>query len=161
MRIERYLWFSRRILEAIAGWITTRLQSAGVHIERPHGAFYAFPDFAPFRAALAKRGITSNEQMCEQLLQDTGVAILPGSEFGRPSEELTARLAFVDFDGARSLAAAEVLPRDQPLDAAFLQTYCSNILTAIDLICEWLEEKPRRAGASADHPSSDHRETSR
>jgi hypothetical protein len=37
-----------------------------------------------------------------------------------------------------------VLPRDQPLDKGFLQTYCSNILTAVDLICEWLEEKPGR-----------------
>jgi len=152
MRIERYLWSSRRILGAISDWITDRLQNAGVRLERPCGAFYAFPDFEPFRAALAKRGITTNVQMCEQLLQDTGVAILPGSDFGRPAEELTARLAYVDFDGARALAAAEVVPRDQPLDQAYLQTYCSNILTAIDLICEWLEVKPRRSHSSASTP---------
>jgi aspartate aminotransferase len=144
MRIERYLWYSRRILEAISNWITARLQKAGVVIERPRGAFYSFPDFAPFRDKLAARGITDSEQLCERLLQDTGVAILPSVDFGRPPEELTARMAYVDFDGARALAAAEVLPRDQPLDEGYLQTYCSNILTAVDLICEWLEEKPSR-----------------
>lgn len=141
MRIERYLWFSRRILEALGNWITKRLENAGLHIERPRGAFYAFPDFAPFRETLVARGITTNEELCERLLQDTGVAILPGSDFGRPPEELTARMAFVDFDGARALAAAEVLPRDTPLDQGFLQSYCSNILTAVDLICEWLKGK--------------------
>jgi aspartate aminotransferase len=144
MRIERYLWFSRRILEAISKWICQRLGSAGIQIERPRGAFYAFPDFEPYRESLYKRGITDSAQLCERLLEDTGVAILPGVDFGRPKSELTARLAFVDFDGARALAGAEILPRDRPLDEAYLQTYCANILTAIDLLCDWMQEKPRR-----------------
>jgi aspartate aminotransferase len=72
-------------------------------------------------------------------MQDTGVAILPGSEFGRPTQELTARIAFVDFDGSRALAATEVLPRDRPLDESFLQTYCAPVLMAIDRLCDWLK----------------------
>ena len=144
MRIERYLWYSRRILQALAKWLVQRFADAGIPMERPRGAFYAFPDFEPYREALYKRGITDSAQLCERLLQDTGVAILPGVDFGRPKVELTARLAFVDFDGARALAGAEVLPRDRPLDEAYRQTYCANILSAVDRLCEWLQEKPHR-----------------
>jgi len=73
-------------------------------------------------------------------LEDTGVAILPGADFGRPPEELSARLAYVDFDGARSLTAAEAIPADQPLDETFLNTYCRNCLQAADRVCAWIEE---------------------
>ena len=74
------------------------------------------------------------------MLEDTGVAILPGADFGRPPEELSARLAYVDFDGARSLTAAEAIPTDQALDETFLNTYCRNCLQATDRVCAWLEE---------------------
>ena len=77
-------------------------------------------------------------QLCESLLEDTGVAILPGSVFGRPLDELTGRLAYVEFDGARTLAAAEQLKKNQNIDDDFLETYCGNLLDAIDLICAWL-----------------------
>lgn len=139
MRIERYLWYSRRILAALAAWVVERLQSAGLHLEPPSGAFYVFPDFGPHRAALAARGIATSAQLCARLLDDTGVAILPGSDFGRTPDELTARIAFVDFDGARALAAAEVLPASTPLDLDFLQTHCANVLAAIDRLVAWLD----------------------
>ncbi|MFQ5600079.1 MAG: aminotransferase class I/II-fold pyridoxal phosphate-dependent enzyme, partial [Candidatus Krumholzibacteriia bacterium] len=138
LRIERYLWYSRRILSALGKWISRRINEAGLEMDRPRGAFYVFPDFDPFRDKLCGRGITTSNQLCDRLLQETGVAILPGTAFGRPPEELTARIAYVDFDGSRALAAAEVLPRDRPLDRAFLQTYCAGVITAIDRICDWL-----------------------
>jgi aspartate aminotransferase len=98
-----------------------------------------FPDFEPLRDKLADRGIHTGEQLCRTLLKETGVAMLPGSCFGRPERELTLRLAFVDFDGARVLAAAEQMPADQPLDEAFLDQYCPKVLTAIRLVCHWLK----------------------
>ena len=88
---------------------------------------------------LAERGIYTSEELCTRLLDDVGVAILPGSSFGRPPEELTARVAYVDFDGARALAAAEVLAKDANLDEEFLRTYCDCVLRAVDAICDWLE----------------------
>lgn len=97
-----------------------------------------FPDFEPFRDKLTARGIHNGAELCDRLLQDTGVAILPGDCFGRPEEELTARMAFVDFDGAKVLAAAEQIAADLPLDDDFLSQYCEKVLTAIQLICDWL-----------------------
>jgi aspartate aminotransferase len=136
-QIEQYLVQSRRVLRALGRDAAERMRAAGIDVDSPQGAFYLFPDFSPGAARLAERGIRSNRELCERLLQDTGVAILPGSDFGRPEEELTARLAYVDFDGARVLAAAESQPLDEPLGGQFLATYCGNVVRAIELICEW------------------------
>jgi aspartate aminotransferase len=141
IEIERYLWQSRRILRSLGRYIATRLTEAGVNVSEPKGAFYLFPDFGPFREPLQARGITTNEDFCQHLLEETGVALLPGCVFGRPLEELTARLAYVDFDGARVLAAAEQIPPHNGLHPDFLETYCDKIITAIDRLCEWLHEK--------------------
>jgi aspartate aminotransferase len=104
----------------------------------PQGGFYLFPDFAPVRNWLGLRDITTSVAFCEQLLDQTGVAVLPGSAFGRPADELTVRISFVDFDGARAMEAARELPRNRPPDERFLQDYCANTLTAVDRLREWL-----------------------
>lgn len=137
--LERYLMQSRRVLRSLSGWIWTSLSKAGLEVARPDGAFYMFPDLAPFRQRLAARGILNSEQLCQRLLEETGVAILPGSHFGRPEHELTVRMAFVDFDGARALAAAEQISAEQELDEDFLRQYCEKVLTAIDRLCSWLQ----------------------
>ncbi len=138
LEIERYLRDSRRILSALARESCKRMRAAGIDVETPKGAFYVFPDFSPCRAKLERRGIKTSLEMCEALLGDTGVAILPGSAFGRPGEELTARMALVDFDGARTLMHAQALPPTEKLGLDFLEHDCSNLLTAIDRVCEWL-----------------------
>ncbi|NOY12848.1 MAG: pyridoxal phosphate-dependent aminotransferase [Deltaproteobacteria bacterium] len=137
--LERYLQHSRRILKALSDWIWQCLTAAGITVARPDGAFYMFPDFEPLRSRLAVRGINDGEELCHQLLQETGVAILPGSCFGRPKQELTARLAFVDFDGAKALAAAEQIAVDQPLGEEFIRQHCEKVLAAITRICDWLD----------------------
>ncbi len=56
----------------------------------------------------------------------------------RPTEELTARLALVDFDGAKALLAAASLPPDAAIDTDFLENYCGPVLGAVDRICDWV-----------------------
>ncbi|MFO7563255.1 MAG: aminotransferase class I/II-fold pyridoxal phosphate-dependent enzyme [Enhygromyxa sp.] len=137
--IERYLADSRRILAALGNWIADRLTQAGVHCPAPHGGFYLFPDFSALAEALAARGIHESPSLCRRLLDETGVAILPGSEFGRPPTELTARLAYVNFDGEAALDA--VAQRDEPLDEGFLREVCGPTVTAVERLCEWLAEQ--------------------
>lgn len=139
VELERYLVCSRKILKGLAEWIWATLTAAGVTVAKPDGAFYMFPDFEPLRAALRSKGISSGEDLCQKLLDETGVAILPGSSFGRPESELTARMAFVDFDGARALAAVEQMSGDQQIDEAFLREYCGKVMTSIDLLTDWLK----------------------
>ncbi len=136
--LERYLRSARRILAALGRRCSRILHAAGVRIQDPVGGFYLFPDFTPFAPALAERGITGSPGLCDRLLADTGVATLPGLPFGRPREELTARLSFVDFDGAQALAEAAAFPADRELDDAFLDRCCGDVVRAMELIVGWL-----------------------
>lgn len=137
--IERYLWRSRKVLKALGNWIADRMNEAAIRCIRPEGGFYLFPDFGPFRELLAERGIKTSNQLTARLLEDTGVAILPGSDFGRPKDELTARLAYVDFDGARVLSVIESSPDGFDIDEQFLDTHCPNVVAATRQICDWVK----------------------
>ena len=136
--IERYLWHSRRILAALGKRIVGTLRDVGVRVHDPVGGFYLFPDFGDLREPLAARGITNSRRLCNRLLEDTGVAILPGQSFERPQGELTARLAYVDFDGAKALTASETIPLDRPLPDDFVDTWCSRSIKAAQLMADWL-----------------------
>ena len=76
-------------------------------------------DANAFKEKLEAKGIKTSEQLCEHLLKDTGVAILPGNAFGYPEEHLITRLAYVDFDGTNALNVSEAYG-DRELDQAFL-----------------------------------------
>ncbi len=139
-RIERYLWQSRRILRTLGSKCAHTLQEAGIRVHTPGGGFYVFADFHPLADRLHARGFKTSQDLCRRLLADTGVAILPGRAFARAEEELTARLAYVDFDGARALAAGETIPIDEPLPDDFLEQYCYNVVRAMRLIADWVHE---------------------
>ncbi len=134
--IEQYLVQCRRVLRSLGGFLAGALRSAGVDVLEPEGAFYLFPDFSPMADALSARGITTSQQLAEQLLTDTGVAVLPGVDFGRPPWELAARLAYVDFDGGAALDAADGI--DGVLDEEYLRAWCAPTVAAVERICGWL-----------------------
>jgi aspartate/methionine/tyrosine aminotransferase len=136
--IEEYLVLVRRVLQALGNWCAAKLTAAGAVVPQPQGAFYLFPDCSALRDKLRARKIRNSAQLCERLLNDTGVAMLPGSDFGRAPEELSARLAYVDFDGARALSLARELTSDKALDETFLRTIAPNVTTALDRTAEWL-----------------------
>lgn len=138
--IDQYLFNSRRILRALGKHISQKLSNAGVWVKEPKGAFYLFPDFSPFKKRLRSRGITTNAEFCKRLLKDTGIAILPGIVFGRDPEEFTARIAYVDFNGAKALELAKTIPAARRFDTDSLNSTCQDLLAAIDLFCDWLHE---------------------
>lgn len=137
--IERYLWNSRKILKKLGSEMHRILTEADVRTAFPKGGFYMFPNFEEYRDVLLKKQITTPEQMCQRLLNDEGVAILPGTAFGRPQNELTARLSYVDFDGARALSALETKAPDYEPDEAFIRQYCGANLEAMEKTVEWLK----------------------
>jgi aspartate aminotransferase len=138
MEIERYLWNVRKILKALGFEIHRQLHSAGVECPVPDGAFYLFPNFRNFAEKMQAKNILTSLDFTTKLLEETGAALLPGSAFGRPKEEMTARLAYVDFDGARALAAAETLLPDEAITEDFINTYCSHMLEGTIKIIDWL-----------------------
>ncbi|MCK4343102.1 MAG: aminotransferase class I/II-fold pyridoxal phosphate-dependent enzyme [Phycisphaerae bacterium] len=136
--IERYLWHARRILAALGRQCAQILRQAGVQVHTPVGAFYLFLDFSPLREQLAQRGLASGPALCNRLLDEVNVAILPGGAFARSRTDLTARLAYVDFDGARALAASENVPVHDDLPADFTRQWCERVIRGVERLAEWL-----------------------
>ena len=136
IRVNQYLHQQRRILKLAGNHIYQALKQAGVNVHAPQGGFYLNPDFSPLKEKLKSRGITSSELLCEVLLKETGVAILPGNAFGYEAGHLIARLAYVDFDGIKALAAAE--EEKEALSDAFLAEQCPKIVEGTRRLVEWL-----------------------
>ncbi|WP_428261867.1 pyridoxal phosphate-dependent aminotransferase [Haliangium sp.] len=135
--LDGYLDASRRLLGALGQWVAACLGAAGAGCAAPEGGFYLFPDFEPQRERLAARGIHGSQELCRRLLEDTGVAVLAGQEFGRPAAELSFRLAYVDFDGEAALAA---LTPDTSPDEAFLRAHCNRVCEAAERLGGWLAD---------------------
>jgi len=95
---QDYCNWQTEILQKISEHCYEVLSKAGLQLHAGQGGFYLFPGFGNFADALAMKGIRNSAALCEILLKETGVALLPGSAFGMRIEHLTVRLAYVDFD---------------------------------------------------------------
>src|SRR5260370_32909805 len=61
-------------------FVVERLRAIpGVKCAEPRGAFYAYPNVG---VVLGKNGMESTLQLCDRLLADAHVAVVPGEAFG-------------------------------------------------------------------------------
>lgn len=134
--IEKYVDQSRRLLKALGNYIYSEFKKVNIDLPKPEGGFYLFPSFEYYKEKLNEKNIVTSNEFCEKLIIDTGVALLPGSAFGRPKMEFICRLAYVDFDGKIVL---ENIGDVQP-DFKFLKKHCSKIIEATKHIKKWVLE---------------------
>ncbi|VUC36312.1 unnamed protein product [Clonostachys rosea] len=71
-------------------YCTTRLyealKSCGLAVAAPKGAFYLYPSFYPYSKQLESLGIHTSRELSRWLIEECGVATLPGSVFGEDDE---------------------------------------------------------------------------
>ena len=72
--------------------------------------------------------------MCKDILNKTGVALLPGSDFGLDRSKMLARLSYTDFDGTAFLKNTL---SSKKLDKADLEKNAPNIVDGIAALKEW------------------------
>lgn len=131
VELHSFLAAQRRILRAIGSVVHRALVEAGIRAHAPQGGFYLLLDFSPFSERLIERGILSDSQLCDRLLADTGVALLPGGAFGMPAGSFTARLAYVDFDGKAALRDVDRIETKASVHAA-------KMLEGLAALRDWL-----------------------
>ncbi len=129
-----YLDRSRRILKAVANELTEILSGSQIQYSKPEGGFYLFLNLEAYRSYFAKKEIYSSKEMCEKILSQTGVALLPGSDFGCPNNQLMARLAYVNFDGVKAMDAARI----EDVDSSFVFKYCWETIEGVQKLVKWL-----------------------
>ena len=84
---------------------------------------------------LNKKFITSSE-MCDNILKETGVALLPGSDFGFDKNKMLARLSFTDFDGQNFMNQTQ---NTQKIDNGLILKLAPKIVEGVDKLKKWSE----------------------
>ena len=122
-----YLNRVRKILSFTGNYVYESLKSNVVNITKPEGGFYLFPEFTNAK-------FSSSSEMCKDILNKTGVALLPGSDFGLKSSKMVVRLSYTDFDGANFLRNTT---GGNKLDNANLKKNAPNIVDGVAALKEW------------------------
>ena len=108
---------------AAAGRLQRALTRLGVSCPAPAGAFYVYPDFAPFAGKLRAKGITNSAELARNLIESWSIATLPGTGFGDAASALRLRLATSGLFGTGKalddlFGKADALPPADPAGGA-------------------------------------------
>jgi aspartate aminotransferase len=126
---SNYINKSKNILGAIGNYVYENLRSNKVLINKPQGGFYLMPEFL-------NKKFNSSSEMCDSILNDTGVALLPGSDFGFEQTKMLARLSFTDFDGQEFMNKIE---DNQKIDNDEINKFAPKIVEGVDKLKKWSE----------------------
>ena len=126
---SKYINKSKNILGAIGNYVYENLRSNKVLINKPQGGFYLMPEFL-------NKKFNSSSEMCDSILNDTGVALLPGSDFGFEQTKMLARLSFTDFDGQEFMNKIE---DNQNIDNDEINKFAPKIVEGVDKLKKWSE----------------------
>jgi len=122
-----YLNTVRKILSFAGNYVYENLKSNVINVIKPEGGFYLFPEFMNAK-------FSSSSEMCKDILNKTGVALLPGSDFGLDNNKMVVRLSYTDFDGSNFLKNT---PGSKKLDKEDLEKYAPNIVEGVIKLKEW------------------------
>ena len=126
---NKYINNSKNILKAVGNYVYKNLKSNKVLINKPQGGFYLMPEF------LTKK-FNSSSEMCNNILKETGVALLPGSDFGFDNNEMLTRLSFTDFDGQNFMNNIE---NNQKIDDSLILKLAPKIVEGVHKLKKWSE----------------------
>ena len=122
-----YLNTVRKILSFAGNYVYENLKSNVINVTKPEGGFYLFPEFMNAK-------FSSSSEMCKDILNKTGVALLPGSDFGLDNNKMVVRLSYTDFDGSNFLKNT---PGSKKLNRANLEKFAPNIVEGVIKLKEW------------------------
>ena len=76
----------------------------------------------------------NSTELCENILDDTGVAMLPASDFGFSPKKMLTRLCYIDFDGSEFLKATI---NGKTIDDKIIEKYAPNVVEGIKKLSNW------------------------
>ena len=124
-----YIRNSSNILKNVGEYVYENLKSNNVIISKPKGGFYLMPEFV-------NKNFSTSSEMCKTILKDTGVALLPGSDFGCSEKKMLARLSFTDFDGSSFM---NDIKKNKNIDLNSINNFAPKIIEGTKKLREWSE----------------------
>jgi len=122
-----YIKHSINILKTVGNYVYENLKSNNVLINKPQGGFYLLPEF------INKKFSTSAE-LCNNILKETGVALLPGSDFGFSEKRMLVRLSYTDFDGENFMKNTV---HNEEINNDIIKKYAPKIIEGTNKLKEW------------------------
>jgi aspartate aminotransferase len=126
---KEYIENSKNILKAVGNYVYDNLKSNKILINKPQGGFYLMPEFL-------NRKFNSSSEMCSNILKETGVALLPGSDFGFDKNKMLARLSFTDFEGQNFM---NKIQENQNIDKNLIVELAPKIVEGVNRLKKWSE----------------------
>ena len=74
--------------------------------------------------------------MCDNILKDTGVALLPGSDFGFDKTKMLARLSFTDFNGQEFM---NKIKDKKKINNDLILKFAPKVVEGVDKLKKWSE----------------------
>jgi len=124
-----YIRNSSNILKNVGEYVYENLKSNNVIISKPKGGFYLMPEFV-------NKNFSTSSEMCKSILKDTGVALLPGSDFGCSEKKMLARLSFTDFDGSSFM---NDIKKNKNINLNSINNFAPKIIEGTKKLREWSE----------------------
>ena len=94
-------------------------------------------NFSKFSDKLSKLKISNSSELVKKIAEDTGVFILPDSDFGRGDlKEFGCTISLVDFDPEKVLKNIST----SSVDEKFIKNNCSNIYDGVNKLGEWIKK---------------------
>ena len=84
---------------------------------------------------LNKKFKTSSD-MCDYILKEIGVALLPGSDFGFDKTKMLARLSFTDFDGQKFM---KEIQNEKKIDNDLILKFAPKVVEGVNKLKKWSE----------------------
>ena len=126
---SEYINNSKNILKAVGNYVFENLKSNKVTINKPQGGFYLMPEFS-------NKSFSTSSEMCDNLLKKTGVALLPGSDFGFDKKRMLARLSFTDFNGKEFMNNTKGLKK---IENHLISKFAPKVVEGVDKLKKWSE----------------------
>ena len=126
---EEYIKKSKIILKAVGNYVYDNLKSNNVVMNRPMGGFYLMPEFL-------NKKFNSSSEMCTDILNQKGVAMLPGSDFGFKNTRMITRLSYTDFDGRNFMKSINT---NTKIDKAIITKYAPKVVEGVNRLKSWLD----------------------
>ena len=117
------------ILNAIGNYVYNNLKSNKVLISPPQGAFYLMPEFK-------NKKYKNSSKLCEVILKETGVAMLPGSDFGFKPKKMLTRLSYTDFNGTEFF---KNVTNYNSIDDEMIKKYAPNVVEGVSKLSNWVK----------------------
>ena len=124
---EDYKQKVRAILNAVGNYVYNHLKSNKILITPPQGAFYLMPEFR-------SKKFKSSSQLCDTILNETGVAMLPGSDFGFHPKKMLTRLSYTDFDGIEFFRN---ISNYKSISEKMVKMYAPNVVEGTTKLSNW------------------------